>query len=279
MSRLYGRAFDVYQISKYLNGKEIPKYTENNKKISLDELIDSSEILDFYLPKSAIDYIVNYPIHIVKSPIIPKNMSSFPNEKNPNATIFFKGLSFKEEHKRDLIFFLGCVLSNINPDELPKDNDLPCEYGDILPLVLEYLYLKETNEEDKFLLKHLDSLKYNAIRYSKTYEAYHKYLVNNKSNELNYYTKEEQEKIDYNNDRYEKDFLSNTLTMLIPYSSIDGTLQILDKLKTKDDFKMFINMLYENKNNNRQEVLKEFDIDSYGYKRLRKEIDKWSCVK
>ena len=60
MSRLYGRAFDVFQISKYIKEHEIPKYTENNKKITIDGLIDSSGILGLYLPDSAIDFIKNH---------------------------------------------------------------------------------------------------------------------------------------------------------------------------------------------------------------------------
>ena len=277
MSRLYGRAFDVYQISNYLNGKKIPKYNEDNSKISIDELIDSSAILDLYLPQSAIDFILEYPIHIVKSPFIPRNMSSFPTKENPNATIFFKGMNFKKEQKRELNFFLGSVLSNINPDELPKKDNIPCEYGDILPLLLEYLYLKETNQEDRFLLKHLNSLKYKASNYSKLYEKYHRFLATNNWNELDYMTQEQLDRIEDNNKRMENEFLKNTLTMLVPFSSVDGLLQILDKIKTKEELKELINVLYENKNNDRQEILKEYDVSSYGYKRLRKEIDEWGC--
>ncbi len=274
MSRLYGRAFDVYQMSNYILSAKIPKYNEDNKKITLDELINSSGIIELYIPESAIDYIVNYPIHIVKSPIIPRNMSEFPNKTNPNATIYFKGFNFKEEHKRDLNFFLGCVLSQVNPDKLPKNNDLPCEYGDILPLLLEYLYLKENNKEDIFLPKHLESLKFNAEKYTKSYEIYHKYLANNGLYESSFLSQKQQEKIEEYNTKLENDFLKNTLTMLVPFSSVDGVLQVIDKIQTKEEYKDLIAKLYENKKNNRQDILKDYNIESYGYKRLRKEIDR-----
>lgn len=275
MSRLYGRAFDVFQMSNSFKNYKIPKYNEDNKKVSLDELINSTDVLDLYLPQSAIDYIVNYPIHIVKSPIIPKNASEFPNINNPNATIYFKGLNFKEEQKRDLTFFLGCVLSQINPDELPKENNLPCEYGDILPLLLEYIYLKENNKEDRFLLKHFNSLKFNAEKYQKVYEDHQKHLVSDTNKELSYYSEKEYSKREEYNKSIEDTFLKNTLTMLVPFSSVDGVLQVIDTFKTEKELKKIIELIYNNENNNRQELLNSFGIESYGYKRLRKELDNW----
>ena len=275
MSRLYGRAFDVFQMSNSFKNYKIPKYNEDNKKVSLDELINSTDVLDLYLPQSAIDYIVNYPIHIVKSPIIPKNASEFPNINNPNATIYFKGINFKEEQKRDLVFFLGCVLSQINPDELPKENNLPCEYGDILPLLLEYIYLKENNKEDRFLLKHFNSLKFNAEKYQKVYEDHQKHLVSDTNKELSYYSEKEYSKREEYNKSIEDTFLKNTLTMLVPFSSVDGVLQVIDTFKTEKELKKIIELIYNNENNNRQELLNSFGIESYGYKRLRKELDNW----
>ncbi len=279
MSRLYGRAFDVFQMSKYLLDSKIPLYKDDNKKISLNELIDSSAVLDIYLPKEAIDYIVNHPIHISKSPFLPRNMSSFPTEKEPNASIYFKNTSFREEHKRELNFFLGCVLSNIYSDELPKKDDLPCEYGDILPLLLEYLYLKEINEEDRFVLKHLNTLKSSANSYQKVYETHQINLVTSKKHELEFLTSEKLREIEEDKNNKEMKFLAETFLMLVPFSSLDGLLQIIDKIKTKEEMKELIKILFENKNNNRQEILKDYNIESYGYKRLRKEINEWGIKK
>ena len=279
MSRLYGRAFDVFQISKYIKEHEIPKYTENNKKITIDGLIDSSGILGLYLPDSAIDFIKNHPVEICKTPFIPRSMSSFPTQKNPKPVICFKGVNFKEEFKREFIFFLGCLLSEVNPDELPKSKDLPCEYGDLLPLLLEHLYLKENGEEERFLPKHLNALKFNADSYQRVYEDHQKHLVSNRSKELDIMSYKTLSQIEENQAREEKEFLTNTLKLLVPFSSVDGALQIIDKLKTEDEIKDFIKVLYENKNNNRQEIMKDYDIESYGYKRLRRAIDTWRYVK
>lgn len=273
MSRLYGRAFDVYQTSIELKNSNLEKYKEDNKKISLDELINSTDVLDIYLPESAIDYIVNYPIHIVKSPLVPRNMTQLPTLLERHATIYFKGIYLKEEQKRELSFFLGSVLSMMNPDELPKENNLPCEYGDTLSLLLEYLYLLENNKEDRFVIKHLNELKWNAERYSKIYETYQKHLLSSRENELSIVSEKTLSKIEDFNYRYEKDFLKSTLDFLVPLSSLDGVLQIIDNTKTKEGFKNIIELLYNNPDNNRQELLNDYGIDSYGYKRLRKEIE------
>ena len=275
MSRLYGRAFDVYQMSNYISETNIPRYIEDKKNISVDDLESTSTILNFYLPDSAIEYIENNNIHILKSPFFPKNMSALHNEKNREASIFFKGVNFKEEHKRELVFFLGAVLSQINADEMPKKDDLPCEYGEIFPLLLEYIYLKENDKEDRFIKKHLYSLKYHGEKYQKIYEDYQRCLVTNKSNQLNFYTQNELVKQEEIIRRQEAEFLGKTLTMLIPYSSVDGVLQIIDNYKSDDEIKDIIEKLFENKNNNRQELLKDYGIESYGFKRLRKEFDKW----
>ena len=276
MSRLYGRAFDVFQISKYLEGKKFPKYHEDNKRISFDELVESSAILDFYLPDSAIDYILQYPIKISKSPILPRSSSSFPTVENPNASIYFRSAFYKEEQKRELVFFLGSILSIMHPDKLPKDDNLSCEYGDIFSLLLDYLYLKKTGKEENFFPKHLKAIRSNASKYIKAYEKHQMQIVNKKNYELDYLTPKQQEEIDNYNNINENIFVENTLRMLVPYSSIDGVLQIVDKYKTDEDFKKIINDLYENPNNNRQEILNDMGIESYGYKTLRKEIDKWS---
>ena len=68
-------------------------------------------------------------------------------------------------------------------------------------------------------------------------------------------------------------FLLNTLSFLVPLSSMDATLQIRDKYeKDKDALIELIYELIENENHNREEIMKSKDIDTYGFKTLRKEI-------
>ena len=279
MSRLYGRSFDAYETSKYLIESKLPKYKEENKKINLDELMDSTTVLDFYLPDSAIDYLMNYPIHIVKSILVPRNLSTLPNEKEKNATIYFKGFNLKEEYKRELVFFLGTVLSIINPDRLPDDYELNCEYGDVFSLLLEYLYLKKENKEDSFSLKHLNSLVWNGSRYVKSYDDYQRYLISDRNKDLYYLSDNDLSERDDYNKRLETQFLSSTLNTIVPLSSMDGVLQLIDMLKDDNEIKELIKQLFENKNNNRGEILNEFGIESYGLKRLRKEIESFGVKK
>ena len=278
MSRLYGRSYDAYQVSKYLEDFNIPREKNNNNKISLDELVESTSILDLYLPENAIDYLINCPIHVVKSPFIPRNMSILPNDKE-DATIYFKGFNFKEENKRELIFFLGTVLSIINPDKLPGEYDFPCEYGDIFPLLLEYIYLKENEKENEFSLKHLNEVKWNGKKYIKSYNAYQRYLISDKNRDFYYMNDIDYNKRNEENKNIEKQFLSATLNTIVPLSSMDGLLQIVDKINTKEEYKDIVKLLFDNKNNDRSEILKEMGIESFGLKRLRKEIDTYGVRK
>ena len=273
MSRLYGRAFDVYQTASDFKKNQFPKYNEENGKISVNELLESTKILDFYLPQSAIDYLENYNIHISKSPILPRSVSEFPTMEKPYASIYFKGLFFKEEHKRELAFFLGSVLELMNPDKMPNDDNLPCEYGDLFPLLLEYLYLKENNKENLFITKHLVELKNYSEKYCKSYEAYNRHLVEDKENDLMIYSEDiTSARLEYNQ-KIEKDFLDNTLQILVPLSSVDAALQIIDKTKSKEDYKKIIKLIYDNPDNDRQMLLNDLGYESYGHIRLRKEIE------
>ena len=270
MSRLYGRSYDVYRMSRYINELKLQKYKEDNRKITLDELIDSTAVLDLYLPKTAIEYLENCPIEIVKSPLIPRNASKIPTKEDNSAIIFFKGFNFKEEYKRELCFFLGTILSIINPDKLPKDDDLPCEYGDLFSLLLEYIYLKSVNKEDTFLLKHLNALDWNGKKYVESYENFQKYLVNDKVNDFLELSEVQLNKIEEEKNQIEKQFLSATLNTLVPLSSVDGILQLKDILDDEESTRKLINKLFENKDNDRQKILKDYGVESYGYKTLTK---------
>ena len=64
-----------------------------------------------------------------------------------------------------------------------------------------------------------------------------------------------------------------TKKSVVQLSSLDGALSLIDITKTPDEFKQLIEELMLNKDNDRAQVLRKRKIDSYGYKRLRKEID------
>ena len=49
----------------------------------------------------------------------------------------------------------------------------------------------------------------------------------------------------------------------------------LNYFNNVEELKNYVTLLYENPDHNRQELLSDFGIESYGYKRLRKELDNW----
>ena len=58
-------------------------------------------------------------------------------------------------------------------------------------------------------------------------------------------------------------------------SSLDGMLQIIDKNYSIDEYKKLIEELVKNEDFSRSSILYDRGIESYGYRRLRKEIEKF----
>ena len=274
MSRLYGKSVDVYSASYKLVDRKIPKYKRDRSKTTWEEVIISPEEIEIYLPQNAIDIIEKNPIKIIQSPLAFKSASLLPKNDKEEPVMFFPRYSAIEEYKRELVFFLGELLSSKVPDKLPDDNSIPCEYSDVLGLLLEYLYLKENGKEDSFSSKHLNELLYNAKRYVKSYRNFQSAIVSKKSSELYLYRDSDIEKMNNNIDKMEKQFLDATLINLVPLSSMDAVLQIVDQIESKEDIKELIRVLVENENHDRQNILHDYGIDSFGYKRLTKEIDR-----
>lgn len=272
MSRLYGKSIDVYSASKDLVDINNFKYKRDNKKTTWEEVESCPEVLDLYLPENAIEIIENNPIKIVASPVVVKQACLLPSKEGEEPTIYFPRWSPIEEYKRELVFFLGEFLAIQSRDEMPKENDLPCEFSNVIGLFLEYLYLKENGKDKLFANKHLEELTYNARNYIKAYKNYQKALVSRKQTELYLLSDEQQERVELGNKQIERQFLNATLTTLIPLSSLDATLQLIDKNLSKNDIKELLRRLVENEDHDRQIIINEIGIDTFGYKRLRKEI-------
>ncbi len=274
MSRLYGRSVDVYSISKYLIEGKLPKYKNDNRKTTWEELSYCPEIIEFYLPDNAIKIIEKNPIRIVHSPLVVKKAYMMPRNSSEEATMYLPRNSPIEEYKRELVFFLGENLSNVSPDFKPTEYSIPCEYTNILGLLLEYLYLKEKGLEDRFSSKHFNELLYNSKKYVKSYLSFQDAMLSSKASDLSIINESEKEKRDQKMKEMQKQFLEATLTCLTPLSSFDGVLQLIDNGIDENQIKKIIEVLVENKNHDRQSIINGMGIDSYGYKRLRKEIDR-----
>lgn len=250
MSRLYGRTIDIYSISKYLNENHINKYTKDKRTIDFDELNSAIDTVKPYLSIDTINYLMECDIQVSGKLFAKETIFSGYGEEN--NIIIFPSRTMKEEYKRELMYFIGELLKRKNPDLIPSKFDIKCQYSDMLPLLVEYLYMKETGNEDKYSDKHLNDLALNAKEYVKIYEGY-------KNGSLN---------------MSEDNFLMNSLLYLVPLSSLDATLQVIDLFKDdKDKMVELLSLLIENANNNREEIMTDKNISTYGFKRLRKEID------
>lgn len=277
MSRLYGRIYDLYETSKYLNENVKRTYHDDKTPTSWESVEECIEKVKLYIPKEAIKKLAANPVQIVKRPLSIQKSAYLPTSNKPEPKIFFTTNKAIEEYKRDIIFFVGQNLSTQSPDEMPKQNDIPCEYSYVVELLLEYLYLKEEQKEDVFSIKHLEELKSPAKNYIKAYEYYQKKNETIKQIDAMLLT----DSVTYikDNEKSKGKFLKALLKYLIPMSSMDATLQIIDKDLSKDEMKVLLNQLIINENHNRQQILQDIGIDSFGFKRLRKEIDKKNCKK
>ncbi len=249
MSRLYGRIDDIYNISKYLNNNYNKKYKKDMTCIDAKDLEDAPLSLSSYLPNNVINFLNKKEITICYNPLSRFTSTIIENDE---PTIIYPSSKIREEYKRELIYFIGDILKNINLDLLPDKFDLKCQYASIVPLLLEYIYLKEENKIERFSEKYLSELKENAKDYIRLYDKYHK-----------------------NENKYDiGTFLMASLTYLVPFASFDACLQVTDKyISDKEKMKELLKELIENPQNNRENIMLKHDIDTYGFKRLRKEIE------
>lgn len=249
--RLYGRTFDIYSLSKYLLENYKRQYKKDETIISGSDLEDVASVITPYLSHEHVEYLNDADIEILWNRHIKDTIYSGVGEET-NA-IFFPTREMKEEYKRDLLYFMGDLLRRISLDYIPNEFDISCQYSDVIPLLIEYLYLKEIGKEDRFSPKHLDDLSLDAEEYIKRYDRFNKKQLPSK----------------------EEAFLRDSLLYLVPLSSMDATLQIGDEIaQDKDALKAILKELIENPDHNREEVMKKRNIETFGFKRLRKEIDR-----
>ena len=270
MSRLYGRSDDVYMISKYLIESDIKEYKKDKRKITMNDIIECPSSLEIYLPDKALEILNETPIVLSKTFFTKEPITFMPNDKKESPEIYFPKYRMIEEHKNDVIFFLGRILASYSPDEMPKHYNIPCEYHDVIPILLTYLFLKENGKEDLFSTKIINDLAYNAKNYVKTYDSYQNYLTAKHINDI-FGTNNNLDKYEESNKNV---ILSKTLSHLVPLSSMDATLQLIDRIKSPVEFKEILEELILNPNNNREQIIEPMGIDSYGFKRLRKEIER-----
>ncbi len=272
MSRLYGKSVDVYSISRALTESKIPKYKSDKKKTTWEEVGKSPEIINLYLPENAQKILEENAIVVINNPLVVKKTYFLPANKKEAPIAYYPRMTPIEEYKREMVFFAGEILSSHSPDKLPNDYYIPCEFSNVLGLLLEYLYLKETGQEDTFSSKHLNELLYNAKKYTKAYLNFQNIILSSNRMDLLSMDEGEETKFAERFANSQNQFLNSTLTCLVPLSSMDGVLQIIDMFKDKEQLKKLIEELVNNEEQNRQNILNSIGIETNGYKRLRKEI-------
>ncbi len=250
MSRLYGRVEDIYNFYKYLLDNYNEKYKKDKTIISYEELEDSPRKIFDYLGKDNINYIneCNVKCYYDK---LSKNIKY--NIEDDNNILFFPSKKMQEEYKSELVFYIGALLNEKSLDYMENNYDICCQYSDLVPLLTQYLFFKENHQEERFVLKNFNDLKLNAPIYCKIRKR----------------------AISYPKIYTEDVLLRNTLLNLVPISSLDATFQIIDKYgNDKNKMRCLLGKLIENENHNREKIINEEGFNTYGFKRLRKEIDK-----
>ena len=275
MSRILGRSIDVLQIVTYLQESNIPKYKKDKKDSTWDNIKNVSNEISIYLPNSAIDFLNKGEITIKKSPLRLYTLTSVPDFPDEKRFIKFPSNKPIKEFEREYAFYLGLLLAKCHIDTEEELLELGTEFDDLLPLLLDYLHLKENNKEDQFSIKHLNEIKEFSKYYKKIYDGYNDFYDFTSNAETSSLGDKE-----YKNFLAlcaEKDAEMEKLTLedIVKLSSLEAALQIIDRNYTKEDFKKLIDVLMSNKDFSRSSVLYENKIDSFGYKRLRKEIDKY----
>jgi hypothetical protein len=274
MSRVFGRSYDVYQISKLLQEEPIKKFKRDNSLSSWGEIGEAPEKIEMYLPDEAVDFLLREKIKIMKNPFMKYTLTQVPDNASESRFVKFPSLLPREEFKRELLFYVGMLLSDYRKDSKNEENGIENEYMDVIPLILEYLILKEENKEDRFSIKHLNQLRSFNRDYPKFYDSYTEFDELRRDSEFANLEKTKLEKFRRLCQEREDEIIKLTKESISELSSFEGALGVIETAKTKEDFKEIIRLLMLNERGNRGVELYNLGIESYGYKRLRKEISK-----
>ncbi len=250
MSRLQGRVEDIYSFDKYIIENYNKPYVPDNTLITMEELEKSFETLFPYLYKEYVTYINNCNVAFywngrLKQPV-------YSDQFQKDNVFFFPTKQLVEEYKADFMFYIGDLLSRKRLDYIHDVTDTKHQYGDLLPLLTQYLFYKETGREERFTERNISELRYSAPKFIKAYEKNQSFHTASRENKL----------------------LFNAYHAVVPLSSLDASLQLIDQIgDNKDEMRYLLHELIFNEHSSREEVMKDRKIETFGFKRLRKEIE------
>ena len=273
MSRILGRSYDVYLASVALKNARIRKYKDDYTRTTWESVANSPKQYQMYLPQCAIDFLASKPIKLKKDPFLVYTEMQIPENDNQERYIKFPSLAPVEKYKTEYAYYLGMLLSFYHEDGEEDLYTFPKEYSDLLPMLMVYLQLKAEGKEKDFIKKYLSILSNYVGTYITDYEAYDGFEEFYNAAVVTEMTAEKYDKLTETRQENDEKMISAVGETIIQLSSLDGVLQIVDRCKTKEDFQKIIEILFINEQKDRSSILRSEGIESFGYKRLRKEIE------
>lgn len=273
MSRTYGKSNITYDFYEELLDTKIPKYKKDKRESSWEAIRDIDNKIKLYLPEQAIELLGSKRTVILRQPFRRKTISVIPAEPEGVRAIVFPRNAPYKENEYEYMYYLGRLLSVVNPDDM-FDFYVPGEYDEVIPLLLEYLYVKEHGDTDQFSINYFNELKKNAKRFMRNYntiESDAKSLDYAKRNSMlfdPYYAEQV-----FNKDKNNFEQLA-AINMRV-LASFDALLNIADRNLSVEEIKELIDKLMTNKTKSRETVIRDMDIDTLNYPRIRKELKKF----
>lgn len=244
MSSIYGRSYDIFQLSQKMIMCN-PEINFDFAKTSWRNVLGVEDDIKIKLSDDICEKLENIPIVVKRNPFRRRAVMNSGNGYDKGASITFPSLDAIGEYRNYYAHFLGRLLYRYKPY-----ND---EFHYIIPFIFEYFsYTDKDNPREEFEKRNIGKQKVLARQFI---------------NYFNYYN---------NRDDYDiRDYESIILSAMGHFSSLDAALQLTDIIEKDEDkgLRIIDDILHEKKKS--FEILEDEDITTYGYKRLRKSIEKY----
>lgn len=265
MDRVLGRAQDLKSISEELKKMKTRICLGDVKAVTIDDVRDSFSKYSIYIPESAKDYLRSRKI-IVKKP-------GFLTTTAVNSGVFCTKRFPTVEDESEFAFFIGRVLANYRNDARSDGFSFPAEYAALLPMLMEYLYCKETEREEIFYKQYLNRAKKDAKTFLKESEEYRKEMEKAEKYNTVFSTESSYRMYNFLSMNAGNTYHNAVLDAVYFISGLEALLQVNDKYKTESEIRDLIEVLFRNEGNDRSAILYDLGIDSYGYRAIRKHIE------
>lgn len=247
---VFHREYDLYFLANEISSKSEElsllkrKYLKIRKdKTSWKSLFTDSSVIDPFIGEKAISTLENTDIEVKRNVFCHDTDYFVSPTRN---IILFPTYRAREVYKAEFVNFLGNVVS--------KNQGMSNEYNELLGLLYEYLYLKETDTfaKDTFEAINLPSKLKDANILLKVKPLYEE-----------------------DDNRYDDmDYFRALILGLHSFSSLEASLQLISKMDTDKDDVIELIKAMGNEPQNIESLVKEYGIDTYGYPEFRKVLKK-----